>query len=271
MSKVIVNNKELFYLDQGKGFPLLFGHSFLWDGTMWQPQIERFSAAYRCLSTDLWGHGRSALLNSSSYSLEQLADEMWSFLQALAIDRFILIGSSVGGMWAVNLALKYPEAVAGLVLIGTYVGAEPEASRKRYLEMIAIGEKAQMMPNPLIEQIIPLFFAPSTVNHRPQLIEQFRERLSQLKGERLADVLTIGKAIFNRKSVLDQLPNIKCPVLVVVGKEDLSRPPSESEEMVAKLENAKLEIIPNAGHITNLEQPEQVNDLLQNFLEIIQI
>ncbi len=269
MSKLIVDNKELFYLDQGKGFTLLFGHIFLWDGTMWQPQIEKLSAAYRCLNPDLWGHGCSALLNSSSYSLEQLADEMWNFLQALAINRFILIGSSVGGMWGVNLALKYPEAVAGLVLIGTYVGAEPEASRKRYLEMIAIAQKTQMIPEPLIEQILPLYFAPATMNYQPELIEQFRQRLSQLKGERLADILTIGRAIFKRKSVLDQLPNIKCPVLVVAGKDDLSRPPSESEEMVAKLENAKLELVPNAGHLTNLEQPEQVNDLLQNFLEII--
>ena len=83
MPTVNLNGKHMYYCERGQAFPLLFGHSFLWDATMWEPTIEELSAHYRCIVPGLWGHGRSDSPDCSPYSIEQIAQDMTNFLQAL--------------------------------------------------------------------------------------------------------------------------------------------------------------------------------------------
>jgi pimeloyl-ACP methyl ester carboxylesterase len=267
MPTVNLNGKQMYYDEKGQGFPLLFGHSFLWDASMWEPTVEELSANYRCLVPELWGHGRSDPPDSRDYSIEKLAQDMASFLQALEIQSCVIIGLSVGGMWGAHLAVNNPDLVTSLVLMDTYVGAEEQESLSRYLQMMAVSEQAGLIPPPLIEQIVPLFFSPETMETKPELVERLKQRLSSIHSEQLSGILAIGRGIFGRNSLLERLNAITCPTLVLVGSDDTSMPPHYSSEMVAHLKNAQLEIIPNAGHISNLEQPEIVNAILKQFLE----
>ncbi|VAX33848.1 hypothetical protein MNBD_NITROSPIRAE03-1697, partial [hydrothermal vent metagenome] len=85
--------------------------------------------------------------------------------------------------------------------------------------------------------------------------------------DRIPGIVAIGRAIFSRASMLENSGDIKIPVLIVVGSDDRSRPPQEARVMAEALQNARMEIIPNAGHISNLEQPDHVTALLSAFLQ----
>lgn len=258
---------HLFYEEHGTGFPLLFGHSYLWDAAMWTPQAQALSSSYRCIVPELWGHGRSALPSASPYPIERLAEDHWALAAALGLERFVLIGLSVGGMWAVHLTLNHPEAVKALVLMDTFVGPEPEETRLRYFAMMDTVEQAGRIPPPLADLIVPLFFSPATIQRNPALVSRFREHLISLPTEQVPGILSIGRGIFSRSSVLDRLNKIQVPTLVIVGADDRSRPPHEARQMAEAIPGARLEVIEEAGHVSNLEQPERVTALLQAFLQ----
>jgi len=263
-----LDGRILHYQDTGEGFPLLFGHSFLWDAEMWRPQVEALSDHFRCIVPNLWAHGESTPPQTTPYSIEQMAEDHWRLCQTLELEKCAVIGLSVGGMWGFQMAIDHPDTVSALVLMDTYVGAEPEESKMRYFSMMEMAGQAGMIPPPMIDAIVPLFFSPVTQEKNTELIEQFKTSLAQWSGNRLQGMVAIGQGIFGRAEKRDHLSEISCPTLVIAGEHDQSRPPHESREMAEKIPDARCEIIPNAGHISNLEQPDLVNELLRDFLMV---
>jgi pimeloyl-ACP methyl ester carboxylesterase len=187
-------------------------------------------------------------------------------MKYLGISEFAVVGLSVGGMWGAHLALMHPQAVSALVLMDTFLGSEPQATRQKYFGLLDAIEREQRFTNLLIDQVAPLFFSPHTLAHQQDLVAGFKKALSAVKKESIPGIVTLGRAIFSRNCILNQLPLITQPALVLVGKDDIPRPPKEAEEMAHRLPNAKMHIIDRAGHISNLEQPEAVSSLLSNFL-----
>ncbi len=267
MPTIELHGKTCFYQDCGKGYPLLLGHSFLWDSAMWQPQITELSKHYRCIVPDLWSHGQSASLNATSTSIEALADDYWELMQALKISEFAIVGLSVGGMWGTMLTLKHPEAVKALVLMDTFVGSEPATTQQKYFGLLDLLEKEKGFTSALLSQIVPLFFSPTTLSQNPTLVENFHQKLSAVSPENIKGIVTLGRAIFSRPCLLDGLANIANPTLVMVGKDDIPRPPEEAREMSTRLPISSLKIVPEAGHICNLEKPAEVTEPLLAFLK----
>lgn len=265
MPKITINNRSMHYLDEGEGPVLLLGHSYLWDHNMWREQVAELSQNFRCIVPDLWGHGDSDPLEGD-VSIQTLADDHWQLMQALEIDRFSIIGLSVGGMWGTQLALDHPEAVEKLVIMDSYVGAEPEQSQQHYYQMLAMVEQLEMIPPPMIEQLIPIFLSNDTQVYQPQLVAHLSESLMAFSGKRALSLVEMGRAIFGRKDNLAQLAKITIPALVITGEFDIPHPPHETEQMAGLMTNSRFEIIPKAGHISALEQPEAVNDVLRAFL-----
>lgn len=266
MKKNYIGQSAMTYLDEGKGHPLLMGHSFLWDAHMWQPQIAELKNHYRCIAAELWSHGQSSPLPPGPYTLENLADDHWRFAQNLELKQFALLGLSVGGMWATHLALKHPQAVTALVIMGSHVGAEPEISQKVYFAMMDELERDQKFTPAFADKVAPYFFAKNTATEQPRLVKGFVQSLLDSPANHIQGKVNLGRAIFSRRSLMEELKNIKVPTLIIVGEEDLPRPPKESREMAALIPNAKLEIIPGAGHISTLERPQLVNQVLKEFL-----
>lgn len=272
MPHVTIRGSRLHYEEHGSGYPLLFGASYLWDSKMWAPQVEALSRTYRCIVPDIWGHGDSGPipdlnnLEHSGYSLELLANDMQQFVNILKLDRLAIIGISVGGMWATRLAMQMPNAIQALVLMDTYLGLEPKETQARYLEMLDAVARKMLFPHQLIDVVTSIFFAKSTAEKQPELVRQFREKLESVAPKQIPSIVEMGRAIFCRNSLLDRLTEIQCPTFFMVGKEDIPRPPHESAQMAKAIAGSRLEIIENAGHASNVEQPELVTELLTEFL-----
>ena len=266
MNQISIRNKTMAYREMGDGPPILFGHSYLWDSAMWQPQLESLSSQYRCIAPDLWGHGNSDTSPPGPVTIETLTEDMLAFADGLGLQQFSVAGLSVGGMWAAGLALAHPQRIASLIIMDSYVGPEPEQAQQQYFGMLDTVKQLTGIPPAMQDAIVPLFFSPVTQVEQPDLIESFRQSLSSIPADRVSCIVDMGRAIFSRRSRLDDLAQLKVPSLILVGEHDLSRPPYESEDMARRISGSTMHLIPNAGHISSLEQPEVVSSHMKTFL-----
>jgi pimeloyl-ACP methyl ester carboxylesterase len=258
-----IQRSKLFYLDQGKGFPLLLGHSYLFDHTMWQPQMAKLTQHYRVIATDLWGHGQSDELPKNCMSLQDLAQDHLALMQQLDIKEFAIIGLSVGGMWAAEMAIAAPTKVKALVMMDSFMGAEKQPAHDEYFNVLnSIEQNGTIVPK-LLDYIVEQFYTQASSSPR---IKKLRNYLSNLSTERiLRSIVPLGRIIFGRTDRLAFLEKINAPSLIITGEQDKPRPPQEGEQM-AKILGCKHKIIKNAGHISNQEQPETVTNILLDFL-----
>lgn len=266
MPFVIVDGQPLHYIDQGSGPTVLLAGSYLWDQAMWAPQITALSQQYRVLALDLWGHGQSGKLPESTTSLDDVARQALTLLDHLGIDQVTLVGLSVGGMWGVRLALLAPQRLNGLVLMDTYVGVEPEPTRQYYFSLLKQIEDSGEVAAHLLDIVVPIFFRPG-IDPQSALYQDFRASLAALPAGRLREsIVPMGRMTFGRDDQLARLGELNSETtLVMCGDQDKPRPPSEAQEM-AKLIGCPCVIVPEAGHISNLENPGFVTQTLLNFL-----
>jgi pimeloyl-ACP methyl ester carboxylesterase len=254
------------FLDLGIGDAVLLGHSYLWDAEMWRPQIERLARRYRVIVPNLWGHGGSGPLPAGTRDLGDLARHHLALMDRLGIERFAVLGLSIGGMWGAELAMLAPERVTALALLDTFLGPEPPLSRSKYFALIDAIAAVKTIPEPMLDVIVPLFFAPDRETKTPALPEAFRLKLRGWDSDRLLDsVLPIGRMLFGRRDARDDLRILAMPKLVLTGSEDIPRPVHEGQQMAAILDCPFAEIA-GAGHISTLEAPEAVTDRLARFL-----
>jgi pimeloyl-ACP methyl ester carboxylesterase len=266
MPVAVIDGQPLHYVDQGTGPVVLLGSSYLWDRDMWAPQIEALSQQYRVIVPELWGHGESGPLPAQTHSLDDLARQALALLDQLDIAQVNLVGLSVGGMWGARLALRAPERINSLILMDTYLGAEPETTRQYYFSLFKMIEDAGAIPEPLLDVVAPIFFRPG-IDRESALYQDFRNALKAFTKERLLQsIVPLGRLIFSRADVLDQLPQLDAETtLVMCGEQDKPRPPAESQEM-AELIGCSLILIPEAGHISARENPDFVSEALLTFL-----
>lgn len=261
-----INGKQMSYLDVGEGPVVLFGHSYLWDSDMWRPQIDVLSKKYRCIVPDLWAHGQSAEAPETTMSLIDYADDILALVDSLGIEQFSLVGLSVGGMWGTELALKAPGRVNALVLMDTFIGYEPEVAKAKYFAMFDTIEQMGMVPPSMVDTITPLFFANDAETTNPALVAAFKEKLTNLIGEQAKNIVKVGRMVFDRRDAFDDIEKLTVPTLILVGAEDKPRPPLESMLMHDAIDGSEYKVIPNAGHISNLEQADIVTEVLSDFL-----
>ncbi len=261
-----IHAQPLHCRDVGEGVPILFGHGYLWDGTLWNAQVDALSETHRCIVPDLWGHGRSGALPPSTRTMKDLARDMLALADTLRLDDFVVCGHGIGGQWALELALMAPRRVKGLVLIGTFAGAESERARNVALGLLESMERSGGMTPPILDALLPYFFTPEMLEEDGPVVRAFRMSLLRLPPERLATVLELGRMICLREDRMHVLPALASrPVLVIAGQEDRRRPREEGRRMAAAL-GVRCEEIPGAGHVPPLEQPVVMNRLLRDFL-----
>lgn len=270
MQSFTIDGQQMQYLDQGLGEVILFGHSYLWDHRMWAPQVEVLSQHYRCIVPELWAHGGSQAAPAAMTCLQDYARHLLALMDHLGIERFAIVGLSVGGMWGAELALLAPERVRALVMMDTFVGAEPQPTHARYFQMLDAITQLQAVPPAIVDAVVPMFFARDTAQTNPELVQSFRASLSALSGAQAVEVARIGRMIFGRRDMLDELAQLAMPVLIAVGEQDIPRPVAEAELMQSRIAGSELAVIEGAGHISNLEQAEWVAGVLGRFLAATQ-
>ncbi|MGF1772009.1 alpha/beta hydrolase [Vibrio wakamikoensis] len=266
MKQFTIEGQVMAYQDVGEGPVILLGHSYLWDSQMWQPQIDALSQHYRCIVPDLWAHGESQAAPASMGNLTDYAKHLLALMDDLGIETFSIVGLSVGGMWGSELTALAPARVKSLVLMDTFVGLEPEVAHAKYFSMLATIAELKMVPAPIVEAVVPLFFASNATQDNPELVASFEAKLAALSGEQAEQVARIGRMVFGRRDLCDDIEKFALPTLIAVGAEDKPRPVLESYLMNDLITGSSINVIPSAGHISNLEQPDYVTAMLTEFL-----
>ncbi|TWC46147.1 pimeloyl-ACP methyl ester carboxylesterase [Pseudomonas sp. SJZ080] len=202
----------------------------------------------------------------TTLTLDDLSRQALALLNYLDAQHCSVIGLSVGGMWAARLALAEPTRISGLVLMDTYLGAEPESAKQYYFSLLKQIEDEGVINPELLDVIAPMFFHPE-INRNLPLYQGFRDSLASLSAERLRQsIVPLGRMIFGRNDLLPLLNQLDAEAtLVMCGEQDIPRPPYETEEM-ASLIGCPYALVPRAGHISNLENPQFVTDKLLDFL-----
>ncbi|MCL1498845.1 2-succinyl-6-hydroxy-2,4-cyclohexadiene-1-carboxylate synthase [Xanthomonas nasturtii] len=267
MPTCTISGQTLHYTQHGQGFPVLLGHSYLWDAAMWEPQIQALSQQYRVIVPELWGHGQSGALPAGTQSLGDLAEQMLTLLDGLELPQCAVVGLSVGGMWGAELAMRAPERVRSLVLMDTFLGAEPQVTRARYFGLLDAIDAAGQVTPALVEAIVPIFFR-SGIDLHSALPAAFAQRLAAMSAEQLrASIVPLGRLIFGRDDRLENLAALNPANTFLLGGEyDIPRPPEELW-MMAKVIGCDYELVPDAGHIASLENPAFVNAQLLGWLK----
>jgi pimeloyl-ACP methyl ester carboxylesterase len=218
------------------------------------------------LAPDLWGHGESDPLPAQTQDLNELAQQHLTFLDALNIEQCHLVGLSVGGMWAARLAMQAPHRVDRLVLMATDLGAEADAPRIRYFQILdGLADTGHFEPA-VLGVVISAFFHPNgrTI---PAHRHAFKQRLLHLHPTIVRNsIAPLGRMIFGRSNALSRVSDLDSErTLIICGERDTPRPPAESR-LMAELIGCRYLLVPDAGHIMNLEKPEFINDTLTAWL-----
>jgi pimeloyl-ACP methyl ester carboxylesterase len=266
MPFIEIEGRTLHFQIRGTGFPVLLGHSYLWDSSMWEPQIEVLSRSFQVIAPDLWGHGRSASLPEGTRTLGDLARHASCLLDALAIQQCAVVGLSIGGMWGAELALRDPVRVRTLVMMDTDLEAEPLANRTQYFQMLDTIEALGSIPSSMLDAIVQLFFR-SGADPDAGLPMSFRRALENFSASQLREsIVPLGRLIFERPDSVSDLAALDGDrTLLMCGAHDVARTPAETARM-AEIIGCQHVLIPEAGHTPNLENPAFVTDTLLRWL-----
>ena len=255
---------QIWFEDRGSGPPVVLTHSFLCSGEMWRAQVPRLAETNRVINVDLRGHGNSSA-SATPFELYDLVDDVVAVLDSLDTDRAVWAGLSVGGMLSLRAALMVPERVAGLLLIDTHAGVEEPIRRIKYRVMTVIARRFGL--GPALPAISRMMFGATTRRQNPDLVGEWE---GKFRAADVPSMLEYAECLLRRDSILSRLGEILVPTLVIVGNEDTSLPPKYSEEIAAGIPGAGLVVIPAAGHLSALEQPQFVTDEMQRFLGSVQ-
>jgi 3-oxoadipate enol-lactonase len=225
---------------------------------MWDKEIERHKDRYRVLVYDTRGHGQSAA-PKGAYTLEGLADDLHALFKSLNISRTHFVGLSMGGMIGQTFALKYPGVFQTLTLCDT-TSRYPAAAAPLWQERIRIAESQGLKP--LVQPTIERWFTEPFRKDKP---EEVKKISAQIEKTPVAGYVGCCHAI-PKIDVTARLKEIKCPALVICGEDDPGTPPAMAREIHENLPGSKLVLLPQAAHLSNLEQPEAFNRALGEFL-----
>jgi 3-oxoadipate enol-lactonase len=264
MKRVFARKLEFGVVDQGQGSPLVFVHGFPLNHAMWNSQIPVFAAKYRVIVPDLRGFGES-VDTEGTVSMEDFADDLVAILDDLRVQQpVVLCGLSMGGYIALQFVRKYRPRLRALVLCDTRASADvPEVVENRLrIAKLAIESGTQ----PVADAMLPKAFGPKTFADRPQVVEAVR---AMMISSDPTGVAAASRGMAVRPDMTQLLPTIDLPTLVVVGADDVLTPVDEMRRMAEKIPGAQFQIVPEAGHLSPLENPLVFNAALGNFLDEI--
>ncbi len=260
MMRKRIGSIELAWEETGQGAPVVLLHAFPVNRRMWEPQREELAKRHRVITPDFRGHGETSLPEEDS-TMERLAEDVRGLLDFLGLQLVVLGGLSMGGYASFAFYRRYPERVAALILADTRASADTEEGLRGREELAAVAEKEGAAG--VAEQMLPKLLGASTRSNQPHVVSAVREMILTTCP---AGIVRALRGMAARPASFDLLPKIQCPTLVVVGAEDTLTPPADSEALAKAIPRARLEVIPAAGHLSNLEQPAAFTRALADFL-----
>ena len=274
MGTAKIDSIEMYYEEHGSGDPLLLIMGLAADSTAWLFQIPDFAKHYRTIAFDNRGVGRSSK-PPGPYTIHQMADDAAALLDFLRIDRAHVLGISMGGMIAQELALRHPERVRGLVLGCTYPEPDADVERQREFSIAQFGGKISAAgemqidvtaidPLNFFQHLLPAVFNQEFIDRElPKLMQVFAGAMQY--GFSMEAILGQVAAVMSHQAT-DRLHQIKAPTLVITGDADRLVPPANSDILAKNIPGARLVKIPGGSHGFNFETPDIFNRAVLDFL-----
>ena len=258
--KKIINDLSVFLSGNNNLKPILFIHGFPFDHLMWKEQFEEFSKDYLCISYDIRGLGESPA-GDGQFTMEAFVDDLETVVNEFKPAKPVLCGLSMGGYISLRAMERIQEKFSALILCDTKSAADNnEGKLKRAAAIKQINEGKF---DEFIETFVLNCFGESFVKNNTT---EFREVVDRSKKNSPTGVKGCLLAMTGRTDTTESLSKINLPTLVICGSEDKLSPPDVMKAMANKISNSKFVLIENAGHMTPIEKPAEVNNAIKEFL-----
>ncbi|MEO8268987.1 MAG: alpha/beta fold hydrolase [Aureliella sp.] len=246
----------------GEGTPLILLHGFPLDHRLWLQQLDCLSAHYRVIAPDLRGFGQSTL-TEEPYSMADLAEDVEQVRLHLTDDQPIAVcGLSMGGYVAFEFWRRYSRSLTALILANTKPQADTEHARAARYAMI---EQARQLGSwHAIAGMLPKLLSEHHLSERGSQFCAAEEMLRACTTDALSSAQS---AMAERTDFIALLPSLATPTLVITGQEDSIAPPDATRKWAAVMPNSQCHVLADAAHLTPIEQPQQFNRLVHDFLE----
>lgn len=256
-----VGDLDVYVEEHGSGDPVLLVTGLGGVGAGWGPQIPRFAERYRTVVPDHRGAGRTAA-PPHGYTVEQLARDMAGLLRSLDATPAHVVGSSLGGAIAMLMALEHPDTVRSLVLASTWGRTDPYVERlfglrRRILE--ELGHEA------FVQHTMLLLHSPRFLHEHWDAFQAFEQQPRSSPPDPTVQLARLDMVIAH--DALDRLGEIRVPATILAGELDVVIPPYLSEELARHLPQARLHLVPGAGHSVYAERPDAFFEIVRGFLE----
>lgn len=242
---------EIYYEDSGEGgLPIVFVHSFGGSTLHWQAQVDYLKKNRRVITLDLRGHGRSDAPPKMEYAVDSLATDIVAVVDSLNINRFVLVGHSMGGAAVISYAGAHPQRVAGVVLAGT----SGKSSQKEAKPIITSLESKDY------EKVMDTYMKKLLTNAKPEVDALEKEGMKRLSKE---TSLSIIKSIFQ----FDPLVSLKRytgPTLIIATPEE-----NQPNALYKQMPNIPLKIMTGTSHWMQMDKPDEFNQILDDFLKTV--
>ena len=261
MPSIEANGHSLFYEDASSGAPVLFIHGFGGNLLGWGPVIGDMRQTFRCIAYDQRDSGRSAQA-TAAYGIRDMADDAASLVQALSLGPCHVVGFSMGGAVAQELAINYPDLVRSVALIATYTKGDARGS-DNLRSWARIRETFERQS--YFHAVYPWLLTFREYEW-PGFVEQSIQRAveSPYPQDQAAYLRQMEATLAHNAE--DRLGRIAAPTLVLVGEEDILAPLRFSRKLASSIPNARLMVLPEVGHALLWVKPQQVSRALQGFL-----
>lgn len=261
---VPVDGTTLHVTDEGAGPALVFGHGYLFDHTMYDGQVADLALDHRVVRLDWRAHGASGM-PKGSWTVREQGHDYARVMDSLAIEQAVVIGQSMGGMAALHLALEHPTRVRGLVLIDTSAAREALIRRIKYAGLVRLVRLFGMR-RWILREAAAVSFSRSFRRSRPAVVRGWMDRWAALDADYVRRTVPVP---VGRPSVVHRLGEIEAPTLVIWGTRDRTTPRKAASQLARGIPNARLEVLSDTGHMSPIERPLEVAQLIREFLDTI--
>lgn len=256
---------DLSYDVSGSGPALLLLHAFPLSLALWDDQVAAFRSRFTVVRFDCRGFGATPP-GDGLLTMERIADDAAALLDHLSISRAVVCGVSMGGYAALAMVRRHADRLSGLALVDTRATADTSEARKTRAEL---AERVMKLgPQAALDAFLPRLMGATTHKDRPAVIDKLRAIVLANPAQGIADAL-FGLAA--RADSTETLREIRVPTLVVCGEEDTLTPPSDSLFMHERIAGSRMETVPRAGHLSNLENPSAFNAAIGAFLDSLKL
>lgn len=251
--KKLINNLSIFISGNSESKSIVFVHGFPYDHLMWEKQVEEFSKNYLCVSYDIRGLGDSPA-GDGQFTMESFVDDLEKIVDELNLAKPVLCGLSMGGYISLRAMEKFQDKFGALILCDTK--SEADNNEGKLKRAAAIKQINDNKFNEFIETFVLNCFGEKFIKENN---EEYRKVVDRSKNNNPIGVKGCLLAMLGRTDTTENLSRIKLPTLVICGSDDKLSPPEVMKSMSDNIPGAKFVVIQNAGHMTPIEKPAEVN------------